>query len=103
MTNWRDTIMTHTEMCDRLDELEAENKALASKLDNAERGWAAASQSVLALESRLQGCEKAIAAIIRQVQPEWQPMVVANAITENPELRNVLEAAWPAGVERQES
>ena len=32
MTNWRDTIMTHTEMCDRIDELEAENKALASRL-----------------------------------------------------------------------
>lgn len=33
MTNWRDTIMTHTEMCDKLDELTKERDALALRLD----------------------------------------------------------------------
>lgn len=37
MTNWRDTIMTHTEMCDKLDELTKESDALALRLDRETR------------------------------------------------------------------
>lgn len=49
------------EACGSYARLYAAFKEQALKLNNAERGWAAASQSVLALESRLEASEKALA------------------------------------------
>lgn len=52
------------------------------------------------LAGRLEAHVEALRVVIGQVQEEWQPMVVANAISARPELRNVIEACWPGVVEK---
>lgn len=55
--NWRDTIMTHTEMRDRIDELTAERDALALRLDSAVADKDEAIARMLRTERRLEACE----------------------------------------------
>ena len=81
MTNWRDTIMTHTEMRDRIDELQS---LLAIARENEERTAAANRELVSRLDSAR-----------RLLRREW------DASMENVDDRIAIEAARV--VERHDS